>query len=120
MRLDRNEDRAIGVFVQIRAANSDETISDQDFAGCGLFPWAVDGFEPQILGRVKTKRFHVVFPSSVLVVTRLSSGTEWKPRGCAWNIDVVRIQNKWDLMVRFRRFGGGHFTTFFATSRSEI
>jgi hypothetical protein len=26
-------------FVQIRAANSDETISDQDFAGQGLFPW---------------------------------------------------------------------------------
>jgi hypothetical protein len=36
MRLDRNEDRAIGVFVQIRAANSDETISDQDFAGWGF------------------------------------------------------------------------------------
>ena len=67
---------------QIRAANFDETISDQDFAGRGPFLWTVDGFESQILGCVKTKRFQVVFPSSLLVVARLSFRTESITRIC--------------------------------------
>ena len=62
VRLGGDEDRPIGIFVQVGAANADKAVADQDLARPGG-GWPGDLFDAQVLGRVEAERFHDVLSS---------------------------------------------------------
>jgi len=58
MRLCRNENGTIGIFVQIGPANTTETVLDHDLIRAGINRWW-HVFNAQILGSIKAQCTHI-------------------------------------------------------------